>query len=1012
MPYPGHHWDYLIVTAANAAQAASYREQLAVRDWLGLLPGVERVLVEPDPDGARIGSGGSTARCLQRVLEVEDGTPDQALEIFQSLRILLIHAGGDSRRLPVYGPSGKLFMPFPGESESALSSTLFDRQIERLLTIPHGADGQLVIVAGDVLLQFDPQSLTLDSHGITMMSCGADLELCTRHGVYVCDGSGRLLRILQKPPLDALRQAGAVRSDETALLDVGVMSLDADAMSRIVALGATTAGANDFDLYRELCCALGQDTTVEDYLREVRASGSRISDEALRACYDCFHGVPGQVSVVEPCAFLHFGSVDHLAASAQRFLDLEPDTPVQIHTVVNEGGLLVAHGGWIESCTIAAPVRCEGSNVLAGVVVEAPMDVPSHRAIDVLSGRGRNGSLGWFVRIYDVRDTFKSSAVSDARYLQLPLATFVEHSGGDLWDEQVAEHARCLWNARLFPFESATPPLTRWQWLLRPESVTPEQWAQWRAAERYSFEELYTRADLQWFQTRREIGHATGLFLSFVEYGWLPDAFSARDLAYLFHRAGSSAEMSLASLGALPQVFALTPGEPADHLARARLFHSLGSSHVLLQELRAVLPTLDPWDIEAPFGESVAKSVRIAPRDLHALAFDSVALAITQTGAEELAFDPVDRTGRCVGTAPVRLDLAGGWTDTPPYALERGGCVLNVAVDLDGAAPIRVEARIIEAPIIRIHSRDHDTTLTIDSDVLLRDFRTRMDAFSLAKAGLVLACQPEAISDPGAISLDAVMEALGGGLELTTASGVPSGSGLGSSSILGAVLLAVLHRIQGRELTMTALFREVLRLEQALTTGGGWQDQIGGVVGGVKVISTAPGFAIEPRIELLPSDIMGPWVNGGGCLLFYTGQTRLAKNILQQVVGRYLDRDRASLQALEAIRGLVPEMTEAFVAQDGKRFGRLLGTAWGLKRSLDPGRCPAAIARLFSLVQDHVLGATLLGAGGGGFMLMVCEDGASAARVRGLLADEADGRFCEFAVNEVGLMLEVGSPEA
>ena len=121
---------------------------------------------------------------------------------------------------------------------------------------------------------------------------------------------------------------------------------------------------------------------------------------------------------------------------------------------------------------------------------------------------------------------------------------------------------------------------------------------------------------------------------------------------------------------------------------------------------------------------------------------------------------------------------------------------------------------------------------------------------------------------------------------------IPKGSGLGTSSIMGAVLMAVIHRVMGRTLSPAELFHAVLRLEQELTTGGGWQDQIGGAVGGLKLVSTVPGLLPAPTIRYVPADVLDPKLNGGQTLLYYTGITRLAKNILQQVVGRYLDRDR------------------------------------------------------------------------------------------------------------------------
>ena len=121
-----HTWDYLILTASNDRQAAGYESQLASRRRAGLLPEVGTVLVVADPLGKRVGSGGSTLYCLMRVLAAEiqrtghGGQRLPALErILRGLRILILHAGGDSRRVPAYGPCGKIFSPVPGPTRSA-----------------------------------------------------------------------------------------------------------------------------------------------------------------------------------------------------------------------------------------------------------------------------------------------------------------------------------------------------------------------------------------------------------------------------------------------------------------------------------------------------------------------------------------------------------------------------------------------------------------------------------------------------------------------------------------------------------------------------------------------------------------------------------------------------------------------------------------------------------------------------------------------------------------------------
>ncbi|MCJ7588812.1 MAG: hypothetical protein MUQ00_13065, partial [Candidatus Aminicenantes bacterium] len=235
---------------------------------------------------------------------------------------------------------------------------------------------------------------------------------------------------------------------------------------------------------------------------------------------------------------------------------------------------------------------------------------------------------------------------------------------------------------------------------------------------------------------------------------------------------------------------------------------------------------------------------------------------------------------------------------------------------------------------------------------------------------------------------------------------IPSGSGLGTSSIMGAVLIAVIRRMMGRSLTSRELFHEVLRLEQELTTGGGWQDQVGGAVGGVKMITTAPGMVPDPRIHFVPPDVLDPGLNGGRTLLYYTGLRRLAKNILHEVVGRYLDRDRAGLATLHEIHGFPPRMADAMAAKDISSFGELVETAWELKQEIDPDSTNDVIEEILARARPHIDGATILGAGGGGFLLLIAKSVAEAAALRTRLEKDPPNdraRFFDFRVSDEGL---------
>lgn len=97
-------WDYIVLTSSNEAQAEAFRSQIAYRKEKNVLPNRTKYLVIPDPEGKRIGSGGATLQVLRKLAEQEDIQGD-----FHEKRILVIHSGGDSKRVPQYSVCGKLF---------------------------------------------------------------------------------------------------------------------------------------------------------------------------------------------------------------------------------------------------------------------------------------------------------------------------------------------------------------------------------------------------------------------------------------------------------------------------------------------------------------------------------------------------------------------------------------------------------------------------------------------------------------------------------------------------------------------------------------------------------------------------------------------------------------------------------------------------------------------------------------------------------------------------------------
>ena len=169
-------------------------------------------------------------------------------------------------------------------------------------------------------------------------------------------------------------------------------------------------------------------------------------------------------------------------------------------------------------------------------------------------------------------------------------------------------------------------------------------------------------------------------------------------------------------------------------------------------------------------------------------------------------------------------------------------------------------------------------------------------------------------------------------------------------------MLAAFSRFFGRTVVMDELIRQVLQVEQMLTTGGGWQDQIGGAVGGIKCIQSRPGFRPHPVIHQLDPFLFQDPESLACFSLFYTGITRLARNILAEVVDQVNSGSRAYQFTLQHMAQLALDAKDAIERRDRRalagRHRPLLGGQQARapehhqpRGGGDPGRHPRALRR-------------------------------------------------------------------
>ena len=354
------------------------------------------------------------------------------------------------------------------------------------------------------------------------------------------------------------------------------------------------------------------------------------------------------------------------------------------------------------------------------------------------------------------------------------------------------------------------------------------------------------------------------------------------------------------------------------------------------------------------------------------------------------------------GRSPVRIDIAGGWTDTPPYCLMEGGCVINFAIELNGQPPLQAYVKPSKERRIVLRSIDLGAVEVVETSEQLMDFMHVGSPFSIPKAALVLA------GFGSAASLREELEAFGSGIELTLLSAVPAGSGLGTSSILAATVLGALNDFCGLGWDKNEIGHRTLMLEQMLTTGGGWQDQFGGVLGGVKLLQTDRGFGQSPSVRWLPNDLWTQPEYRSCHLLYYTGMTRTAKQILAEIVRRMFLNDSKELRMLREMKEHTMEMYDAIQCNDFRRMGLLMRRTWQQNQALDSGTNPSAIAAQTALIDDLCLGYKLPGAGGGGYLYMIAKDPEAAVRIRQILTEHRNNRnarFVDMSLSTTGLQI-------
>lgn len=937
-------WDYVILTASDENQAKGYRSQLASRKEY--LPSRTHFAVVPDEGGVRVGSGGATLSVLKYIAE------DRKCQSFSDLRILVIHSGGDSKRVPTYSALGKLFSPVPHKLNDGRSSTLFDEFIIAMSSVPSRIREGMLLLSGDVLLLFNPLQIDFSGRGAAAISFKENVQTGKNHGVFLNGENGNVKRFLHKQTVETLREVGAVNNNSCVDIDTGAVIFSAEILNSLYSLVSTEEKYKRYvkntvrlSLYGDFLYPLAEDSTLEMFYKE-KPEGE-LCEELLKAREEVWNVLrPYRMKLLRlaPAKFIHFGTTGEIlklmndGVNNYRVLgwDSKINSSIDGQTAgynsVLSDSAKIGDGCYLESSFV------HGNAVVGNNVILSYLDVFDQTVPDNVVMHGLKQKDGSFVcRIYGVDDNPKDTKLFGVELEELCDKLKIEYD--EMWDTN--EHT--LWLAKLYPQCDSISLAVKSALDLYKMFCETKDVEEWSQSERKSLCSGFNNADsdaiIAWNKRMQELVQMDEI---------------AKDI---------------------------NTGKPATQVRKLD-----GLTKIQLEWLENRLSRSDFSEkIRLNYYIGVSLGEKKGEKYI-AESFKTISNEILKSAMSNLQYNSTCKIIKDKHTVklPLRVNWGGGWSDTPPICCENGGTVLNASICLNGQLPVEVTLVKIKEKKIVFDSRDMDVHGEFDSIEDLQTTGDPYDSFALQKACL-LAC---GIIPSSGGNLSEILDRLGGGFEMhSEVTNVPKGSGLGTSSILSACCVKAVFEFMGIDFLESDLYEHVLVMEQIMSTGGGWQDQVGGVTDGIKYVTSQSGITQNVKVEHINISQKTKDELGERFCLIYTGQRRLARNLLRDVVGRYIGNEPDSLFALNEIQKVAVLMRFELERGNIDEFAKLLEYHWSLSKKVDAGSSNTLIDQIFLSIDDLIDARMVCGAGGGGFLQVILKKGVAKSDVHNRLKE-------------------------
>jgi len=324
--------------------------------------------------------------------------------------------------------------------------------------------------------------------------------------------------------------------------------------------------------------------------------------------------------------------------------------------------------------------------------------------------------------------------------------------------------------------------------------------------------------------------------------------------------------------------------------------------------------------------------------------------------------------------APFRVSFGGGGTDMAPYCTEYGGCVINTTIDRH--VYITLKPRHDKKIVISSVNDNEEFEFNIGD----HDYSTKFELFK------------------GILNVLNVKD----GFNIIIYSELPAGSGMGGSSSLSVALIGALNRYYKLEFTKHDIAQKAYEIERIeLKQKGGYQDQFAAAYGGfnfvdfTKTVSVTPIKTTEETLNELHFRL----------ILCYVGGSHFSSDIQDEVLRGYEFEKKSYMDAMQDLKNVAHSMESIIESNDLSRlnkFGELLHQGWLVKKSLSSKISNKNIENFYLISRKlGVLGGKLLGAGGGGHLLLFSDPSKKYGIIKEL--EKIGGKIVNFHFNPKGL---------